>query len=137
MHTRDMSRMGGLAPGLPRMGAFAVVLSMALIGLPGLGGFIGEYLVLSGTFGAYAAATVVAGLGLAVAMVYSLRLLQSVFYGAPRAEAKIPDLSVRETGVLAALATALIWLGLFPQGALQAVEKTARLASLLAFGGAP
>ncbi len=136
MHTRDMSRMGGLALGMPRMGAFAAILTMALIGLPGLGGFIGEYLVLSGTFRTYAAAAAVAGGGLVVGMVYSLRLLQTVFYGAPRAEAEIPDLSVRETGILAALAAALLWLGLFPQAALQATEEIARRVSLLAFGGA-
>jgi NADH-quinone oxidoreductase subunit M len=136
MHTRDMSRMGGLAQSLPRMGAFAAVLSMALVGLPGLGGFVGEYLVLSGAFGSFTAATAVAGLGLAVTMVYSLRMLQGVFHGAPAA-VKIPDLSIRETGVLAALVTGLLWLGFFPQAALHALERTARLAGLLALGGAP
>jgi NADH-quinone oxidoreductase subunit M len=135
MHTRDMSRMGGLWRQAPRMGAFATVLTMALVGLPGLGNFIGEFLVLSGTYRVNAAQAVAAGIGLVMAMIYALRMLQMVFHGSPKG-GKIPDLSSVETLVLAVLVAALVWIGLFPQGALQAIDGLIGLLGQLAFGGA-
>ena len=137
LQTREMSRMGGLGSLAPRTGAFALVLAMALLGLPGLGGFIGEYLVLAGTFRTYAAAAAVGAAGMIVAMIYSLRMIGSCFLGAAPQGVKLRDLGARETGVLSVLVAPLIWLGFFPQGALQAAQEISRIISAAVFGGAP
>ena len=92
--------MGGLWAQAPRMGAAALVLCMALVGLPGLVNFVSEFLVLVGTWTVSPVATVIAGLGLVIATVYSLRLFQTAFHGAPREKWVIKDLSARETGTL-------------------------------------
>ena len=70
--TRDLGRMGGLCARGSRLGAFGLVLTLALLGLPGMGNFVGELLVLFGAFRSSAAVAVVAGLGLVIAMAYAL-----------------------------------------------------------------
>jgi NADH-quinone oxidoreductase subunit M len=134
IHTRDLDRMGGIWSQAPRMGAFGLVLSLALLGLPGLGSFIGEFLVLFGSFRVIPAAAIVAGLGLVVAMVYALRLFQLAFHGEPREKLVVPDLGALEVATLGAMVAALFWLGLYPQGALRLLGSLA--ASLGLFPGA-
>jgi NADH-quinone oxidoreductase subunit M len=119
-HTRDISRMGGLWPVAPRLGAMALLFAMASLGLPGLGNFVGEFLVLLGAYQASVAITALAATGLVVATAYSLWLLQRVFFGPNTAGWQLPDLNGREMALLAALAAAIIWLGLAPQPVLSA-----------------
>ena len=76
LHTRDMNAMGGLWTKAPRLGAVALFFAVASLGLPGLGNFIAEFLVLLGLFKVSPAMTVVAALGLVTAAVYSLILVQ-------------------------------------------------------------
>ncbi len=122
MHTRELSRMGGLWPKIPRAGFIAMVLVMALVGLPGLGNFIGEFFVLLGSWQAIPAAAVVGGAGLVIAMVYALRMLQLSFFGAPREDLSIRDLTAVEVTAMGAMIAALVWLGLFPGGAVGALS---------------
>ncbi len=138
IHTRDMNRMGGLWKQVPRMGAAGLVLAMALVGLPGLVNFVAEFLVLVGTWQVSAVATVLAGVGLVIATVYALRMIQMVFHGGPREKWDIPDLSVIETCVLFIMIGLLVGLGLFPQPLLQIVDKVVAgvLAVVPAGGGA-
>ena len=86
----------------------------ASLGLPGTANFIGEFLVLLGTFPVNITMTVIGALGLVLSAVYSLRIAQRVFHGTI-GEIKLPDLSVRETGMLAIMIIAIITIGLFPQ----------------------
>jgi len=117
--TRDLDRLGGLWSKAPRMGAFGLVLTLGLVGLPGLGNFIGEFLVLSGSFHAYLAATIVAGFGLVVAMVYALRMFQLSFHGSPSGALTVSDLGAPQVLLLGVLVAALVYLGLFPQEVLK------------------
>jgi NADH-quinone oxidoreductase subunit M len=81
MHTRDMQRMGGLWTTMPRMAALGLFFAIAALGLPGMGSFVGEFLVLLGAYRANAWLTAVATLGLIAAVVYALILVQKTFHG--------------------------------------------------------
>ena len=120
MHTRDLSRMGGLWQVMPRLGAMTLLFAMASLGLPGLGNFIAEFLVLMGGYQANIPITVIATLGLIAATVYSLWLLQRAFLGQNTAGWQLPDLNGREGVVLAALVVVIVWLGVAPQPVLNA-----------------
>jgi len=122
IHTRDMRKMGGLWSAAPKMGAIALFFAMASLGLPGLGNFIAEILVLVGAFQVNVKITVIATLGLVAATIYSLALLQRAFMGSNKQAWTIPDLSVREVVILGSLMIGLIWLGLYPQPVLDVVE---------------
>lgn len=115
MHTRDLSRMGGLWESVPRMGAVAMFFAMASLGLPGLGNFIAEILVLLGSYPVAPVLTILATLGMVAATVYSLWIVQRAFHGEKREEWKIPDLNARHLLNFGAMMAVLIWLGLFPQ----------------------
>jgi len=115
MHTRDLTKMGGLWEQLPVMGGFGLVFVMASLGLPGLGNFIAEFLTLSGAFRSSILFACLASIGLVAATIYAIRIMQKVFYGKQHARHTLKDLSIRETIVLGALGIVIIVLGLFPQ----------------------
>ena len=115
IHHRDIDQMGGFWTKMPIMGGVALLFSMASLGLPGLGNFIAEFLVLSGTFNASIVMACIASLGLILATVYSLRIMQKIFYGREKSELKIPDLNLREKIISASLIVVIVFLGLFPQ----------------------
>ncbi len=128
MHTRDLSRMGGLWDQAPRLGGFAMLFALASLGLPGLGNFVGEFLILIGVFPQAPILTTLAAAGLVAASIYSLWIVQQAFHGEAREKWRIQDLTGREAATLGLLAAALLWLGVYPQP----VFETARpaLASL-------
>jgi len=115
LHTRDMNLMGGLWAQMPQMGATAMFLAMASLGLPGLGNFIAEFLILLGAFKANTWLTVLATCGLIFSAVYSLRLIQRVFLGPSKHLNPVQDFSCREITIMAALTLTILWLGLYPQ----------------------
>jgi NADH-quinone oxidoreductase subunit M len=115
IHTRDITRMGGLWEKAPFMGAIGLVFSMASLGLPGLGNFIAELLILIGAFKANVIMSVLACLGLIAATLYSLRILQKVFYGKKNTDWKMNDLTGREKIISLSLVVIIVGLGLFPQ----------------------
>lgn len=115
LHTRDINRMGGLWTAMPRMGGVALVFCMASLGLPALGNFIAEFLILMGTFTVNVPLTVIATLGLVLSALYSLRLMQKVFLGPVAVEQPLADLSVREMVIMSALTISIVLLGLYPQ----------------------
>ncbi len=122
LHTRDMNRMGGFWRDAPRMAALALFFAMASLGLPGLGNFAGEFLILLGSFQASVVTTVFAALGIVGATVYSLWIIQRVFHGPPPVSPRLPDLSLRELVVLATLAAGLLALGLYPRPVMQTAQ---------------
>jgi NADH-quinone oxidoreductase subunit M len=126
LRTRDIERMGGLWSSAPKMGGIAMVFAMASLGLPGLGNFVAEFLVLIGVFQKNMVIAVIAGVGLVAATIYSLRMLQKVFFGKPAEELKVADLSVREMSVAAVLIASLLFLGLYPQPVLNTAAPALR-----------
>ncbi len=137
IHTRDIGQMGGLWENVPRMGGVGMFFAMASLGLPGLGNFVAEFLILVGSFKANIFMTVLATLGLIAATIYSLRIVQRVFHGEKRKEWKLADLNLREMAVMAAMILILIWLGLFPQpvintanDSLESIQKSKKEAPL-------
>jgi NADH-quinone oxidoreductase subunit M len=116
LHTREMGRMGGLWMRAPRMGAVAMFFVAASVGMPGLGNFVGEFMVLVGAFRADAALTIAAAVGLVVAAVYALSLMQRSFQGPPNpAIPAMADFGLREMSVMVPLIVGLVWLGIYPQ----------------------
>jgi NADH-quinone oxidoreductase subunit M len=113
--TRDMTRMGGLWSIAPRFGAVALVLALASLGLPGLGNFVGEFLVLFGTFSVSPALGAATAVGLVLSAIYALWLVQAVFYGKARERWEVPDLNLREAFMVAAIILALVWIGIAAQ----------------------
>jgi NADH-quinone oxidoreductase subunit M len=99
---------------------------LSSIGLPGTNGFIGEFLVLVGSFGTYPWATAVAASGVIFAAAYLLRALQRIIYNKldkPENE-RMPDLSVREYLVLLPLVACIVWIGLYPAPFLRRMEAS-------------
>lgn len=115
IHTRDLDRMGGLWAVAPRMGGGILFFSMASLGLPGIGDFVGEFLVLLGSYKISIPITVVACLGILASTFYALRVVQRAFHGPNTCAWRFPDLNPREGLVLVTMIAGLLWLGLYPQ----------------------
>jgi NADH-quinone oxidoreductase subunit M len=96
---------------------------MASLGLPGLGNFAAEFLVLNGSFPSGATSTMAASAGLVLAAVYALPLFQRAFHGPAREHRTLRDLGARELFMMSALVAALLWLGLHPQPVLGAADR--------------
>ncbi|MEJ2031787.1 MAG: NADH-quinone oxidoreductase subunit M [Deltaproteobacteria bacterium] len=114
LHTRDLDRMGGLWTGIPRFGGTMLFFGLASLGLPGLGNFIGEFLVLYGTYRVSVIMTAFAALGFVVATIYALWMVQRALFGQKRSDEKIIDLSLREIAASAAMVAVIVWLGFYP-----------------------
>lgn len=125
LHTREMSEMGGLWVKAPRMGAMTMFFVIASVGMPGLGNFIGEFLVLIGAFKVNVPLTVLATIGIVVAAVYGLSLMQRSFQGTPNPHvATVQDFGFREMSVYAIMIVALVWIGVYPQHVLDLAQPT-------------
>ena len=137
-HTREMAAFGGLWKVMPFLGSASIIVALSSMGLPGLNGFVGEFTILLGSYGSTALAspwfTVLATLGVILAAVYLLTMLQRVFLGPvnnPLNE-KLTDLSWREKAILLPLIGLIFWIGLYPQPFLNLITPTAiRIASLV------
>lgn len=114
-HTRDMSKMGGLFIPSPRLGGFTHFFALASLGLPGLGNFVGEILVLFGAWQVNQPLTVLATLGFIVSTVYSLWMVQRTFHGPNDHNWILPPYNARETAIMAVFTVAIVVLGLYPQ----------------------
>lgn len=136
MHTRDMQRMGGLWTTMPRMAALGMFFAIAALGLPGMGSFVGEFLVLLGAYRASTGLTAVATLGLIAAVVYALILVQKTFHGENTHTWRLRDASIRETTTLGAMVAVSVWLGLYPQPVLDAATPAVSSLQTLASGNA-
>jgi NADH-quinone oxidoreductase subunit M len=128
--TSQIPTFGGLAQRTPMLVTLFVISSLAMIGLPMLNGFIGEFLVLSSTFtGVSRSWAAAATLGVILSAAYMLTLVQQVFYGPPSSAVSsnpIPnqllDLNMREKLVLYTLATLMLVMGVFPNLWLSGIE---------------
>ncbi|HTR81142.1 MAG TPA: NADH-quinone oxidoreductase subunit M [Bacteroidota bacterium] len=119
-HTREIAQFGGLAKQLPVFASFFMVVMLSAIGLPGLNGFVGEFLILLGSFrspflGSHLY-TVFAATGVIFAAVYMLWMFQRVMFGkiTNPANQSLLDLSKREIAVLVPIVVFIIWIGIYP-----------------------
>jgi NADH-quinone oxidoreductase subunit M len=122
LHTREMGRMGGFWASAPRFGAVTLFFAIASLGLPGLGNFVGEFLVLLGSYRVDVTLTAVAALGLVGAVIYALILIQKTFHGELREGLTLADLTPRDTAIMVTMIIIIVWLGLYPQPVLDTAE---------------
>ena len=107
--------MGGFWKQMPFMGTVALIFAMASLGLPGLGNFIAEFLTLVGSWQASHTLTILATIGLVAATVYSLRIVQKVFYGGEiKQDHVLHDLTLREKLILVPVGSFYHLVGLVP-----------------------
>jgi NADH-quinone oxidoreductase subunit M len=119
IETRDIDRMGGLWSTVPRMGGSAMVFALASLGLPGLGNFVGEFLVLLGLYQVSIPFAALATVGFILSTVYSLWMMQRAFFGENTQGWKLPDLNLREMTIMGLLIAVIVWLGLYPRTVLE------------------
>ena len=122
-HTREIAALKGLQRSAPVLAAVFTVVMLSSIGLPGLNGFVGEFLILVGSFLTRRWWTVVAAAGVILAALYLLWAYQRVFHGEPDDDnAAVPDLSWREGMVMAPLLALIVFLGVYPKPVLERME---------------
>jgi NADH-quinone oxidoreductase subunit M len=122
-HHRDMERFGGLAKELPEYSGLTGLAFFASLGLPGLAGFIPEFMVLAGSFPVYLTFTVISATAVIITAAYYLWAMQRVFLGKLNpAYAGFPDVNWRERIMLYPLAAIMVFLGFYPQFILNAIN---------------
>jgi len=112
-HTFEISQFGGLATPMPKLAAFFLFTALASMGLPMLNGFVGEFLILLGTYQTHASWASWAALGVILSACYLLWAYQRVWFGEITVEKNktLPDASHREIGILVAMSIITIWMG--------------------------
>ena len=127
-HTRAIADFGGLWRPLPRFAALFLVVMFSSIGLPGLNGFVGEFLILLGSFGANRPAAACASGGLVIGAVYMLWMFQRVIFGPirHRENAALSDLTGREIAVLVPVVAMIVVMGVYPRPFLQTMEPSVK-----------
>ncbi|MBI3317969.1 MAG: NADH-quinone oxidoreductase subunit M, partial [Candidatus Omnitrophica bacterium] len=135
-HSRDLSAFGGLGSKVPVYAGILTFFSLASLGLPGLSGFVGEFLALLGSYRAHPAITSLCVLGLVLGAAYFLLLLQRILLGPLNPKwSSLPDITRREILTLAPLMAFILWIGLWPKTIL-ALQTPALSALLSRLGGA-
>ncbi len=120
-HTREMEAFGGLWKVMPVYGALTLIVALSSMGLPGLNGFVGEFVILLGAFGSAAIGTPwyagLAALGVIMAAIYILYMFQKMFLGPLDKEEnkKLKDLNWREIVTLVPILIFIFWIGLYPK----------------------
>jgi len=125
-HTRLISEYGGIARIMPVYSTIFLIVTLSSIGFPTTNGFIGEFLILLGTFKVNKAAAVLAATGVILGAVYMLWMVQRVFYGKvtnPK-NLELPDLTAREFLYLAPLVVLIFWIGIYPNFFLGKMHKS-------------
>jgi NADH-quinone oxidoreductase subunit M len=117
LHTREISRYGGLAINMPRYAIFFMLFTMASVGLPGTSNFVGEFLSLAGTYKVSTTITLLCTTGIILGAAYMLYLYRRVVFGELKFDdvRAMTDLSGREIALLAPLAAAVLWMGVYPE----------------------
>jgi NADH-quinone oxidoreductase subunit M len=126
LHTREIDRYGGLSDNMPRYALVFMFFTMASVGLPGLSGFVGEFLVLTGTFKVNTWVAVIASLGVILGAAYALYLYWRICFGKltkPDVRAML-DMNPREIAIFAPIVLMTIWMGVYPQTFLEVMDAS-------------
>ena len=124
-HTRQIAELGGIQSVAPIFAGFFMVVMLSSIGLPGLNGFVGEFLVLIGSFETARWWVVVATLGVILAALYLLWAYQRVFHGEPsEANKTFPEITRREGLLLGVFVAAIVFAGIYPKPMLNRIEPS-------------
>jgi NADH-quinone oxidoreductase subunit M len=124
-HTYEISSLKGIAKSAPVFAGLFTLVMLSSIGLPGLNGFVGEFMILLGTFMAHRWWAVVATAGVIIAALYLLWAYQRVFHGEPdEANASFPDLNLSERLVMIPLIALIVFLGVYPKPVLDRIEPS-------------
>jgi NADH-quinone oxidoreductase subunit M len=124
-HTRLISEFGGLATSVPVYSTFFLIVVLSSLGLPLLNGFIGEFLIIIGSYYRHAAYAALASAGVVLAVVYLLWMYQRVFYGEITNEKNrtLPDCDIRERLILFIMVVVIIAMGVYPQPFLRRMDR--------------
>jgi NADH-quinone oxidoreductase subunit M len=120
---RKMSQLGGLAKQAPTLAILLVVIALANIALPLTNGFVGEFLMFNGLFQFNPWFAFFAGISIILAAVYTLGMIQKVFYGERAALVNFKDVSVNQAAAMIAIVVMVIALGVFPKPILQLTQQ--------------
>jgi NADH-quinone oxidoreductase subunit M len=129
--TRKISELGGLAKKAPGLAILLVIVSLANVALPLTNGFIGEFLLFTGVFTSTATQfsvvfTVVAGLSIILGAIYTLNMIQRVFYGVPNARTQnAVDIALNEKVVLSVIVVLILVIGVYPKPVLDMTKDAA------------
>ncbi len=122
--TRDRGQLRGLAQSAPLFAGLFLLVSLAALGLPGLNGFVGEFLIMLGAWSAFLPLAVAAGIGMVLAAWYVLRMYQGSFQEAPEEPARFPEMRRADVAILAPLLSLMLILGVIPAFFPAAVDAT-------------
>jgi len=125
-HTRNIEEFGGLSKVMPAFATIFLIVTLSSIGLPGLNGFVGEFLILQGTFMSHRIFAILGASGVIFAAVYMLWMFQRVMFGEvtnPKNQV-LKDLSRREWAVLLPVLFLIFWIGLYPTPFLRTTEAS-------------
>ncbi len=127
-HTRNLDDFGGLFPLVPIYGGILLFTSMASLGLPGLNGFVSEFLVVRGSWPVLTLYTAVAMIGLLFTGAYILKGIKAVLHGPvnehwAQGEHKLLEINAREIFVMAPLMVLMLVIGIFPAWILEVINK--------------
>jgi NADH-quinone oxidoreductase subunit M len=124
-HTREIRQLNGLQKAAPVLAAVFTLVMLSSIGLPGLNGFVGEFLILLGAFMTNRWWAIIAASGVILAALYLLWAYQRVFHGEPDEDnATMPDLSWREGLVMAPLVALIVLIGVYPKPMLDRIDPS-------------
>ncbi len=126
LHTREISRYGGIVKNMPKYATVFMIFMLGSVGLPGTSGFVGEFLALLGAFKVDTTIAVLAASGLVLGAAYMLVLYRRVVFGPAdnKDAAKMSDLSPREYGLMIPLVLLVIYLGVFPSAITDKIGPT-------------
>ncbi|MDQ3962752.1 MAG: NADH-quinone oxidoreductase subunit M [Actinomycetota bacterium] len=126
-HTRAIADFGGVAKTAPWLAGVFLFVALSSLGLPGLNGFVGEFLILLGTFLAYEWWAIPAAFGIVLAAIYLLWAYQRVFHGEPAEDANrnLKDLVPREAVMLAPIVALIVAIGVYPKPWLERINPSA------------
>jgi NADH-quinone oxidoreductase subunit M len=128
-HTRDINAYGGLAKILPAYSVVFLIFTLSSVALPGTNGFVGEFLILLGSFQSKVGGVfwvVAAGTGVVLGAVYMLHLAQKLLYGKPSSHETetMTDLTIKEWLIYSPLIVLVFWIGIYPEWILSSIRET-------------
>ncbi len=125
LHTREIDRYGGLSINMPKYALLFMLFTMASVGLPGTSGFVGEFLSLAGAYKVSTWVTLIATTGIILGAGYMLYLYRRIAFGEQvnADAAAMPDIDGREMWLLAPIAAAVLWMGVYPESFLAPIRR--------------